>query len=99
MVGDPDSGEGWVPTSFSPVTRVSQRGSAHTPSRSPLCAATVPGMERRPPVQVFLGLVLLVFGMRSGTTDYFDAALVIGMLGFVATAALAKFLLRGEVIE
>jgi len=24
---------------------------------------------------------------------------VIGMLGFVATAALAKFLLRGEVIE
>jgi multicomponent K+:H+ antiporter subunit F len=44
-------------------------------------------------------LVLLVFGMRSGTTDYFDAALVIGMLGFVATAALAKFLLRGEVIE
>ena len=44
-------------------------------------------------------LVLLVFGMRTGTTVYFDAALVIGMLGFAATAGLAKFLLRGEVIE
>jgi multicomponent K+:H+ antiporter subunit F len=30
---------------------------------------------------------------------YFEAALVIAMLGFVSTAALAKFLLRGEVIE
>ena len=44
-------------------------------------------------------LLVLVFGMRTGTTIYFDAALVIGMLGFVSTAALAKFLLRGEVIE
>jgi multicomponent K+:H+ antiporter subunit F len=44
-------------------------------------------------------LVLLTIGMRSGQDHYFAAALVIGMLGFVATAALAKFLLRGEVIE
>jgi multicomponent K+:H+ antiporter subunit F len=45
-------------------------------------------------------LVLLVtFGIRSGTTLYFEAALLIGMLGFVTTAALAKFLMRGEVIE
>lgn len=44
-------------------------------------------------------LVLLTIGMRSGSTHYFDAALVIGILGFVSTAALAKFLLRGEVIE
>jgi multicomponent K+:H+ antiporter subunit F len=44
-------------------------------------------------------LLLLVFGMRAGTGIYFDAALIIGGLGFVATAALAKFLLRGEVIE
>jgi multicomponent K+:H+ antiporter subunit F len=44
-------------------------------------------------------LVLLTFGMRGGSTHYFDAALVIAMLGFVATAALAKFLLRGELIE
>lgn len=44
-------------------------------------------------------LLLLVFGIRSGSTLYFEAALVIGLLGFVGTVALAKFLLRGEVIE
>jgi multicomponent K+:H+ antiporter subunit F len=44
-------------------------------------------------------LLLLVFGIGSGTTLYFEAALVIGLLGFVATVALAKFLMRGEVIE
>jgi len=45
-------------------------------------------------------LVLTVIaGIRTGSTLYFEAALVISMLGFVATVALAKFLLRGEVIE
>lgn len=44
-------------------------------------------------------LQLLVFGIRTGNTLYFEAALIIGMLGFVATVALAKFLMRGEVIE
>jgi multicomponent K+:H+ antiporter subunit F len=43
--------------------------------------------------------LLLVFGIRTGSTLYFEAALVIALLGFVATAALAKFLMRGEVIE
>ena len=44
-------------------------------------------------------LQLVVFGMRSGHTLYFEVALIIGILGFVATVALAKFLMRGEVIE
>lgn len=44
-------------------------------------------------------LMLLAFGIRSGTALYFDAALIIALLGFVGTAALGKFLLRGEVIE
>jgi multicomponent K+:H+ antiporter subunit F len=44
-------------------------------------------------------LLLLTFGIRSGSTFYFEAALVIALLGFIATAALAKFLMRGEVIE
>ena len=44
-------------------------------------------------------LLVLTFGMRSGSSLFFEAALIIGMLGFVSTAALAKFLLRGEVIE
>ena len=44
-------------------------------------------------------LLLLTFGIRSGSTLYFEAALIIALLGFVGTVALAKFLLRGEVIE
>lgn len=44
-------------------------------------------------------LLLLTFGMRTANTVYFEAALIIGMLGFVATVSLAKFLMRGEVIE
>ncbi len=44
-------------------------------------------------------LLLLTFGIRTGTTLYFELALIIGLLGFVTTVALAKFLLRGEVIE
>jgi len=44
-------------------------------------------------------LLVLTFGIRNATPLYFEAALIIGMLGFVTTAALAKFLLRGEVIE
>lgn len=44
-------------------------------------------------------LVMLTFGIREGSKDYFEAALVIGALGFVATTALAKFLMRGAVIE
>jgi multicomponent K+:H+ antiporter subunit F len=44
-------------------------------------------------------LLILVLGMREASTVYFEAALVVAMLGFVSTAALAKFLLRGEVIE
>jgi len=44
-------------------------------------------------------LLTLAFGMREGSALYFEIALAIALLGFVATAALAKFLLRGEVIE
>jgi multicomponent K+:H+ antiporter subunit F len=44
-------------------------------------------------------LLFIVTGMRLGTPFLFEAALVIAVGGFVATVALAKFLLRGEVIE
>ena len=44
-------------------------------------------------------LLVLVTGMDVGSTLYIEAALIIGFLGFAATAAFAKFLLRGEVIE
>ena len=44
-------------------------------------------------------LMLVTVGIRIGTAIFFEVALVVGMLGFVSTVALAKFLLRGEVIE
>ncbi|MCB8745362.1 K+/H+ antiporter subunit F [Rhodoferax sp. U2-2l] len=44
-------------------------------------------------------LLALVLGIRQGSQIYFEAALIIALLGFVSTIALAKFLMRGEVIE
>jgi len=44
-------------------------------------------------------LLMLVFGIGIGNSLYFEISLIIGALGFVATVALAKFLMRGEVIE
>ena len=44
-------------------------------------------------------LLFLVTGMRNDSAFFFEGALVIGALGFVATVSLAKFLIRGEVIE
>jgi len=44
-------------------------------------------------------LLILTHGLRTGNPFVFESALVIAVLGFVSTAALAKFLLRGEVIE
>lgn len=44
-------------------------------------------------------LLILTFGIRHGTAVYFEAALIMAICGFVATAALSKFLMRGEVIE
>jgi len=43
--------------------------------------------------------MLLAYGIRGGTALHFEAALVIAMLGFLSTAAFAKFLLRGDIIE
>jgi multicomponent K+:H+ antiporter subunit F len=44
-------------------------------------------------------LLLVTFGIRTGTKIYFEAALAMTLLGFVSSVALAKFLMRGEVIE
>jgi len=44
-------------------------------------------------------LIILVLDIRNGSDTNFEAALLIALLGFVSSAALAKFILRGEVIE
>jgi multicomponent K+:H+ antiporter subunit F len=45
-----------------------------------------------------LGLVIVI-GIFQGIQIYFEVALLIAMLGFVSTVALARFILRGDVIE
>ena len=44
-------------------------------------------------------LILLVLGLQFNSSLYFDIALLISLFGFVGAVAMAKFLLRGEVIE
>ena len=44
-------------------------------------------------------LLIVTYGIQTGESLYFEAALVIALLGFVSTMALSKFLMRGEVIE
>ncbi|KRB84012.1 K+/H+ antiporter subunit F [Noviherbaspirillum sp. Root189] len=44
-------------------------------------------------------LLALVLGIRFKSEIYFEAAMLLALLGFVSTVAMAKFLMRGEVIE
>ena len=43
--------------------------------------------------------LVILLGLRWGTPLLFEAALLIAMLGFVTTVALARFLTRGDVME
>lgn len=43
--------------------------------------------------------LLVLFGLQTQSAFYFEAALLIALLGFVGTVALCKYLLRGDIIE
>lgn len=43
--------------------------------------------------------LIVLLGLYFASDMYFESALLIAMLGFVSTAALAKYLLRGDIIE
>jgi multicomponent K+:H+ antiporter subunit F len=45
-----------------------------------------------------IGLIIL-YGVVGGTQLYFEAAMIIAMLGFVSTVAYARYMLRGNIIE
>ncbi len=45
-----------------------------------------------------IGIIILL-GVAQGTQIYFEAALIIAMLGFVSSVAYARFVLRGDIIE
>ncbi|TQD39556.1 K+/H+ antiporter subunit F [Lysobacter aestuarii] len=42
---------------------------------------------------------LILFGMQLHSAVYFEAALVIAMLGFVGTVMLSKYVLRRDIVE
>lgn len=44
-------------------------------------------------------LLALLLGIRFTSMIYFEAAMLIALIGFVSTIALTKFLMRGEIIE
>jgi multicomponent K+:H+ antiporter subunit F len=43
--------------------------------------------------------LLVLLGVWRGSPLYFEAGLVIAMLGFVGTIALCRYLLRGRIVE
>lgn len=43
--------------------------------------------------------LLVLLGIYLDSSLYFEAALLIAMMGFVGTVALCKYLLRGDIIE
>jgi multicomponent K+:H+ antiporter subunit F len=45
-----------------------------------------------------IALVMLL-GIGLGSAVYFEAALIVAMMGFVGTVALCKFILSGDIIE
>ncbi|GGG68878.1 K+/H+ antiporter subunit F [Salipiger pallidus] len=46
----------------------------------------------------FIALMVL-YGIWQGTQIYFEAAMLIAMVGFVSTVAFCRFILRGDIIE
>lgn len=43
--------------------------------------------------------LMVLYGIAAGTGIFFEAAMIIAMLGFVSTVAYTRFILRGNIIE
>lgn len=43
--------------------------------------------------------LIVLHSILEGSTMYFEAALLLAMVGFVGTVAYAKFMLRGDIVE
>ncbi len=43
--------------------------------------------------------LLVLYGIWQGTAIYFEAAMLVAMVGFVSTVAYCRFMLRGDIIE
>ena len=43
--------------------------------------------------------LLILYGIWQGTAIYYEASMLIAMVGFVSTVAYCRFVLRGDIIE
>lgn len=43
--------------------------------------------------------LLVLYGIAEGTAVYFEASMLVAMVGFVSTVAYCRFVLRGDIIE
>ena len=43
--------------------------------------------------------LIILYGIQQGSALYFEAALLIAVMGFVGTLALSKYLMRGDIME
>lgn len=43
--------------------------------------------------------LLILYGIKEGTSIYYEASMLVAMVGFVSTVAYSRFILRGDIIE
>ena len=43
--------------------------------------------------------LLVLYGILEGTAVYYEASMLVAMVGFVSTVAYCRFILRGDIIE
>ncbi|MBV0910754.1 K+/H+ antiporter subunit F [Anianabacter salinae] len=43
--------------------------------------------------------LIVLYGIWQGTAVYFEASMLVAMVGFVSTVAYCRFILRGDIIE
>ena len=43
--------------------------------------------------------LIAVYGIQADSKPYFEAAMLIALIGFVSTVAVAKYITRGDIIE
>lgn len=43
--------------------------------------------------------LIVLYGIATGSDLYFEAAMLIALIGFVSTVAVGKYMIRGDIIE
>lgn len=64
--------------------------------RGPSWADRILGLDF---LAVNVAVLIVVLALRTGSTAFLDAALIVSILGFLSTVALSRYMLDGKVIE